>query len=105
MAVPAPSSPAAKAHDPKVLLSATSARPTACTHMPVAISHLRPHRSDRAPVASWPTPHTAGYSAASTPMRPTDSPAAANSTGNSPQARPSLRLFTNPAWLAEDRAG
>ena len=32
-------------------------------------------------------------------------PAAANRIGNRPQARPSLRLFTRPAWLAEDSAG
>ena len=38
-------------------------------------------------------------------MRVTDSPAAANRTGNRPQARPSLRLLTSPAWLAADSAG
>src|SRR5450756_680308 len=30
------------------------------------------------------------------------SPAVANRIGNSPQARPSLRLLTRPAWLTED---
>jgi len=29
-------------------------------------------------------------------------PAVANRIGNSPQARPSLRLLTSPAWLTED---
>ena len=36
---------------------------------------------------------------------PTESPAAANRIGNRPQARPSLRLLTSPAWLADDSAG
>ena len=31
-------------------------------------------------------------------------PAVANRIGNRPQARPSLRLLTMPAWLAADRA-
>ena len=38
-------------------------------------------------------------------MRATESPAVANRIGNRPQARPSLRLLTSPAWLAADRAG
>src|SRR5439155_26082957 len=31
-------------------------------------------------------------------------PTERNSNGSRPQAAPSLRLFTRPAWLAEDRA-
>ena len=37
-------------------------------------------------------------------MRPTDRPAAAKKIGNSPQARPSLRLLTSPACEHDDSA-
>ncbi len=54
---------------------------------------------------SWVTPHTAGYSAARNPIRAGGRPWATNRTGNSPQARPSLRLSTIPACEAADRVG
>ena len=69
------------------------------------MSHLRPTRSDQAPVTSWPRPHTAGYTAARIPIRATERPAVAKKMGSSPQAMPSLRLFTSPAWLAADSDG
>ena len=37
-------------------------------------------------------------------MRPTLRPASAKKIGNRPQARPSLRLLTSPAWLHDDSA-
>ena len=37
-------------------------------------------------------------------MRATESPAAAKKSGNRPQARPSLRLLTRPAWLHDESA-
>lgn len=40
--------------------------------------------------------------AARTPIRPTERPLFAKNIGNSPQARPSLRLFTSPACEAAD---
>lgn len=60
MAVPAPRSTMAASQDPKPLVAATSAMARACAHIPPAISHFRPHRSDSGPVRSWPNPHTAG---------------------------------------------
>src|SRR5215813_10597741 len=60
MAVPAPSSTAATAHGGNVVPMATRASPAACTPRPAAISHLRPMRSDSAPVTSCPAPQTAG---------------------------------------------
>src|SRR5512138_3536618 len=102
MAVPAPSSTAATAQTGKVAATAMTPSATAWSHMPAAIIHLRPHRSDRAPVTSCPTPQTAGYSAARTPILLTDMPTDANRIGKRPHARPSLRLFTRPAWLADD---
>src|SRR4029453_13674628 len=60
---------------------------------------------DSGPVTSWPRPHTAGYSAASRPTWATGRPPRTYSRGSSPQARPSLRLLTSPAWLQADRAG
>ena len=41
--------------------------------------------------------------AARTPICPTDICAAAKTIGNRPQAIPSLRLFTSPAWLTDER--
>ena len=46
--------------------------PTACTHIPQAIIHFLPTRSESAPVNSWHTPHTAGYVAAKTAILSTD---------------------------------
>ena len=40
--------------------AATTQIANACTHIPAAISHLRPHRSQSAPVPICDTPHTAG---------------------------------------------
>ena len=77
----------------------------ACTPIPAAMSHLRPIRSDSAPVASCPAPQTAGYRAARTPIWLTVRPWLAYRIGNRPQATPSLRLLTMPAWQAADRAG
>ena len=37
-------------------------------------------------------------------MRATPRPEVANRIGYRPQARPSLRLLTSPAWLAADSA-
>jgi len=48
---------------------------------------------------------TAGYRKTSTPMRAMPRPDVANRIGYRPQARPSLRLLTSPAWLAADSAG
>src|SRR5215472_5071191 len=76
----------------------------AWTNIPAVISCLRPTRSDHHPVSSCPAPHTAGYSAASAPIRATDSPCAAKSSGNTPQASASLRLLTIPAQDAADSA-
>ena len=41
--------------------------------------------------------------AASSPTCARSIPAAANTSGNSPQAIPSFRLLTSPAWLTLDR--
>ena len=60
MAVPAPSAMAPSAHDAKPWVAAMVAMATAWVHMPATISRLRPHRSDKAPVRSWPRPQTAG---------------------------------------------
>src|SRR5439155_904104 len=83
----AASSTAPNAQAVKPWVAAMHPIAVACTHMPVAMSHLRPIRSDHAPVKSCPTPQTAGYSAARTPMRPTDSPAVCvKNSGKIPQA-------------------
>ena len=37
-------------------------------------------------------------------MRETERPARAKKSGKMPQASPSLRLLTNPAWLAAESA-
>ena len=44
----------------KVIDRLTTAIASACIHMPQAISHFRPIRSESAPVTSCPTPHIAG---------------------------------------------
>ena len=79
--------------------------PAACTHIPQAIIHFLPTRSESAPVNSWHTPHTAGYVAARTAILSTDRCAAAKKSGKSPHAIPSFRLLTIPAWLQEKRFG
>ena len=104
IAVPMPSSTAAAAQGTKLPLVATMPMASACSHIPPAINHFRPRRSESAPVTSCPTPHTAGYSAASTPIADTDNPPRAKNSGNSPQAMPSLRLLTIPAWLTAESA-
>ena len=55
MAVPAPRSMALAAQIQNPVVAPISAMATAWVSMP-AISHLRPIRSDRAPVTSWPRP-------------------------------------------------
>ena len=77
----------------------------AWTHKPMKMSRLRPHRSDRAPVKSCPSAHTAGYRAVRVPMASTESPPRAKKRGNTPQANASFRLFTSPAWLHAESAG
>ncbi len=105
MAVPAPSSTAATAHTPKLVPAATRPIAAAWTSIPATMSHFRPIRSDSAPVASCPAPQMAGYRAARTPIWAMVRPWRANRIGNRPQATPSLRLLTMPAWQAADRAG
>src|SRR5215216_912223 len=105
MAVPTPSRMALTAQGRKLPARAVPARARAWSSMPPVIRGLRPSRSERGPVNSWPRPHTAGYSAASRPTWATGRPPRTNSSGSSPQARPSLRLLTSPAWLQADRAG
>lgn len=78
MAVPAPSRAEAASHQVKVVLMAISDNPAAWVSMPEVMRYLRPHRSDSAPVAIWPTPHTAGYTATRIPMRSMDMPVVAN---------------------------
>lgn len=70
-----------------------------------AISHLRPIRSVHAPVTSCPSPHTAGQGAAMMPIRVTESPARAKKRGKTPEASPSLRLFTKPEVDLHDDRG
>jgi hypothetical protein len=45
---------------PKLWEAATIASPAAWTVIPVTMNHLRPHRSEAAPVKSCPAPQTAG---------------------------------------------
>src|SRR3989442_15736482 len=105
MAVPAPRTTQPVAHHPNPEVEAMRAIAADWTHMPNTISDLRPHRSDSAPVRSCPSPHTAGYRAARTPIAPTDNPERAKNRGKAPHAKASFRLFTTPAWLHADRAG
>ena len=60
MAVPTPSSTAPANHSAKFTGVRNSAIAIACSHMPPAIIHLRPTRSESAPVTSWQTPHVTG---------------------------------------------
>ena len=60
IAVPAPSRAAPIAHAQKPVVAAISAIATAWMSMPPAINGLRPIRSDRPPVTSWPRPQIAG---------------------------------------------
>ncbi len=69
----------------------------ACTIIPATISGLRPITSDSWPVTSCPAPHSSGYRPLISPIAASPRPREANSNGNTPQVRPSLRLFTNPA--------
>src|SRR5260370_14486016 len=105
MAVPAPSSMAASAQAAKVVPAAIRLIAAACTPMPAAMSHLRPARSDSAPVPSCPAPQTAGYRAARMPIWLTVRPWRADRMGDKPPATPSFRLLTMPAWQAADRDG
>ncbi len=47
-------------HSAKFAGIKNSAIASACSHMPAAIIHLRPTRSESAPVNSWQIPHVAG---------------------------------------------
>jgi uncharacterized protein YndB with AHSA1/START domain len=72
MAVPTPSRIAQAAQGRKLSAAAMPASAMAWSSMPPVMRGLRPSRSDRGPVRSWPRPHTAGYSAASRLTWPTD---------------------------------
>ena len=60
MAVPAPRTTAPSAQGQKPVVAAIQAMAAAWVSIPPTMSGLRPIRSDRAPVTSWPRPHTAG---------------------------------------------
>src|SRR6185503_15780686 len=98
-----PSSAPPPVNPPKLEEVQTTARLVAWIHIPDAINHLRPTRSDHAPVANCTRPHVAGYTAARMPICSSVICEAANTDGNSPHAMPSLRLLTSPAWLTADR--
>jgi hypothetical protein len=73
--------------------------------MPAVMNDFRPHRSLSAPNQTWKMPQVAGYTAASTAVDCSERPLAVKSNGKSPQATPSFRLFTNPAWLTLNKVG
>src|SRR6266498_3110152 len=98
-----PNNTAPTSHTEKPLAITNSAIPIDCTHIPVAIIHLRPQRSLNAPVMSWLTLHMPGYAAAIKATCSTDKPAPISRMGTNPHTMPSFMLLTIPAWLTENK--
>src|SRR5215813_12354058 len=102
MAVPKPSSTTAAIQLVNTLVVTSPAIAAACTNIPPAISLFRPARSESQPVPSWAMPQTAGYNALNMLISDKGSPREEKYNGKSPQAMPSFKLLTSPAWHTEN---
>ena len=93
---------------PRKPRSRRDARPAQCQApgptCRAAISHLRPSRSDSAPGDELADAPDRWIDRGEQPICARLSPAAAKNSGKRPQAIPSLRLLTRPAWLTADRS-